>query len=187
MSGTVQTVALAYCSGAGHTRRLAEHIATGVEAAGARAVLVDVTAMTAADWATLAAAHAILFGAPTYMGSAAAGFKTFMDASSDIWAGQIWANKLAGGFSVGTFPSGDKLSTLVQLTVFAAQHGMLWVGQQEIGAPVDAGKPDINQSGKWLGLGATSVRDKSLMISSGDAETARRFGTRMAVAAQRWG
>lgn len=184
---TAVKIALAYCSGAGHTRRLAEGIAAGAMGAGGASVLIDVTAMGDGDWAALAGAAAIVFGAPTYMGSAAADFKAFMDASSDIWADQLWADKLAGGFTVATFASGDKLSTLMQLSVFAAQHGMVWLGQREIGAPVDADNPEINQSGAWLGLAATSVRDKTLMVSQGDAETARRFGARMAKAAQRWG
>jgi len=44
----------------------------------------------------------------------------------------------------------------------------------------------INQSGTWLGLAATTVRDKSLMVSEGDLETARRFGVRISRLARRW-
>ena len=35
-------------------------------------------------WDTLASADAIIFGAPTYMGSASGQFKTFADASSTV-------------------------------------------------------------------------------------------------------
>ncbi|MEM1313039.1 MAG: hypothetical protein AAGI51_00685, partial [Pseudomonadota bacterium] len=97
-----------------------------------------------------------------------------------------WADRLAAGMTVATFPSGDKLSTLTQFAVFAAQHGMIWVGQAEIGAPVTAREDGVNAQGAWLGLAATSDRDKTRLISEGDAESARRLGARLARAAARW-
>ena len=130
-------IAIDYASGRGHTRKLAEEIAATLGAEGCAARLIDVEVMFKKDWDALMEADVILFGAPTYMGSAAAAFKQFMDETGDIWARQEWVDKLAGGFTVATFPGGDKLSTLMQLTVFAAQHGMVWVGQDQIGAPAN--------------------------------------------------
>lgn len=179
-------VAIPYFSGRGHTKRLAEEIAGALGTEGCNARLIDVTQITDIDWAALDAADAIVMGAPTYMGSAAAEFKIFMDATGDLWAEQRWADKLAAGFTVATFAGGDKLLTLQQLAIFAAQHGMIWVGQSEIGAPVDTSKPDINQSGVWMGLGAVSVRDKTQMVDAGDRATARLFGLRIARAVRRW-
>ncbi len=179
-------VAIPYCSGRGHTRRLAQEIATALGDADCNARLIDVEKMGEVDWQALEAADAIVMGAPTYMGSAAAAFKTFMDATGDLWAEQRWADKLAAGFTVATFPGGDKLVTLQQMMTFAMQHGMIWVGQDQIGAPVDAAQPGINAGGLWLGLGAVSDRDKTQMIPAGDLETARRFGARIARAARRW-
>jgi len=176
-------IAIAYWTGNGHTRRLAEHVAAGV---GEAAWLLDVAGITRADWDRLNGAAAIVFGAPTYMGSVAAGFKAFMDASGDLWEDQLWADKIAAGFTVATYPSGDKLVSLTQLAVFAAQHGMIWVGQDLIGAPVRPDQTGINEAGFNLGLAATSSRDKTLLVGPGDAETARRFGARIAVAARRW-
>lgn len=182
----VGNVAIPYASGRGHTRRLAEVIADALGEGGCDARLIDVEAIGKTDWQALDAADAIVMGAPTYMGSAAAAFKTFMDETGEIWADQGWGDKLAAGFTVATFPGGDKLNTLVQLSIFAAQHGMIWVGQDQIGAPVKADNPAINASGVWLGLGATSSRDKSLMVEAGDLETADRFGLRIARAVRRW-
>lgn len=179
-------IAIAYYSGRGHTRRLAEEIAVALGAADCNARLIEVTAMTDLDWQALDAADAIVMGSPTYMGSAAAGFKTFMDATGELWAKQRWADKLAAGFTVAIFPGGDKIVTLQQMLTFAMQHGMVWVGQDQIGAPVDKANPDINQSGVWLGLGAVSDRDKTQLIPPGDLETARRFGARIARATRRW-
>ena len=176
-------VAVCYCSGAGHTRVLAEEVAAGA-AAGCEVRLVDVE--VAVDWDLLHRADGILFGAPTYMGSVAAGFKTFMDATSDFWSDQLWQDKMAGGFTVGSSPSGDKTVTLATLAVFAAQHGMIWVGQAEIGPPNKPERAGVNLDGFSHGLAATSSRDKSVMIEPGDRATARMFGARFAGAVARW-
>jgi len=44
------------------------------------------------------------------------------------WLEQRWKDKIAAGFTNSASQSGDKLSTLLQLTVFAMQMGMIWVG-----------------------------------------------------------
>ena len=179
-------VAIPYFSGRGHTRRLAQEIAAGVGAGQCNARLIDVAQIAETDWQALDAADAIVMGTPTYMGSAAAEFKAFMDQTGTLWAQQRWADKLAAGFTVAIFGGGDKLQTLQQLMVFAMQHGMVWVGQDQIGAPVDPEKEGLNQSGVWLGLGAVSVRDKTQLISAGDLHTAHLFGQRLARAVRRW-
>ena len=177
-------IAIVYWTGSGHTRRLAEHVATGV---GDNAHLIDVADVGQAEWQLLDRAAAIVFGSPTYMGSTSAGFKGFMDESSDRWVNQVWADKIAGGFTVATYPAGDKLVTLTQLAVFAAQHGMIWVGLDQIGEAVDPEQGGMNSDGYCLGLAARSSRDKSLLIDPGDAATAHAFGARITMAAQRWG
>ncbi len=176
-------ICIAYFSGSGHTARLAQAIAEGAD--GARLIAAD--HIGADDWQALDAAPAIVFGAPTYMGSTAAQFDMFLEEAASRWPGQDWADKIAAGFTVATYPSGDKLSALTRMAIYAAQMGMVWVGQQEIGAPVDPDKPGINRQGSWLGLMATSSRDKSQLIEPDDLETARRFGARIAAASQRWG
>lgn len=181
------TLAIPYCSDAGHTRLLARAVAEGAETGGALPALIDVERMGEAEWRTLDRSAAIAFGTPTFMGTVAAGFKTFMDATSDVWMQQPWRDKLAGGFTVGSSPSGDKSNTLVTLCTFAMQHGMVWVGQAEIGPPNDPANVGINTEGFCMGVGATSSRDKTVMIGPDQLETARRFGARLARAARRWG
>ena len=176
-------IAIPYFSGNGHTRRLAEGVAAGMPSVR----LIDVEEIGNDDWAAMDAADAILFGTPTYMGSSAARFDRFLEEASDRWPDQLWADKIAGGFTVATYPSGDKLNTLMRLAVYAAQMGMIWVGPNQIGAPVAPQHPDLNRDGSHLGLMATSSRDKREMIGAGDMETARRFGARIAAAAARWG
>ena len=178
-------IAIAYCSGSGHTQRLAELVAEGISGAGGTARLIDVETLDADVWQALDTADAIVFGAPTYMGSAAAAMKHMMDESSDRWSDQVWQDKVAAGFTIGSYASGDKLATLTQFAVFAAQHGMIWAGLTEIG-PVGSNIADINWQGSNLGLMATSSRDKSILIDPGDGETARLFGARIVAVVNRW-
>ena len=176
-------IAIPFFSGNGHTRVLAQAVAEGA----GNAALLDVETLAGDGWATLDAAPAILFACPTYMGSVPARYEAFLEEASERWMDQCWADKLAGGMSVATFPSGDKLATLMRLSVYAAQMGMVWIGPNEIGAPVMPDNAGSNSSGSWLGLTAVSSRDKSLLIDAPDRETARRFGARVARAVTRWG
>ena len=84
-------VVVAAHSGYGHTRRIADAVVAGAAGVAAtRAELVDLGALSEADWARLAAADAIVFGAPTYMGGPSAQFKAFADASSKPWMSRAW-------------------------------------------------------------------------------------------------
>ena len=121
------------------------------------------------------------------MGGVTARFKAFMDETGNVWEAQPWRDKIAAGFTVGTNQSGDKLATRQHLAIFAAQHGMIWVGQSLIGPrPTPGAERGINADGSWLGLMATSSTDKSILIPPGDADTARAFGQRIAASVARW-
>ncbi|HQT05397.1 MAG TPA: flavodoxin family protein [Thiotrichales bacterium] len=90
-------VVVVYHSGYGHTQKQAEAVADG---ANAQLIAIDAEGnIGEADWASLAAADAIVFGSPTYMGSASWQFKKFADASSKPWFGQQWKDKVFGGFT----------------------------------------------------------------------------------------
>ena len=81
-------VAIVYHSGYGHTAKLAEAVAEGVTRGGAEVSLLKADDLTKPDegpWDQLNEADAIIFGAPTYMGSASATFKQFQDATSKVW------------------------------------------------------------------------------------------------------
>jgi NAD(P)H dehydrogenase (quinone) len=131
-------------------------------------------------------ADAIVLGCPTYMGSVSAPFKAFMDSTVAVWALQGWRDKLAAGFTHSAAPSGDKLATLLQLAVFAAQHGMIWVG---LGLPpthaTTGAADDTNRLGSHLGAMAQSPPGGRL--PDGDLVTAELLGRRVGDAAQRWG
>ena len=186
----MSNIVIVYHSGYGHTEVQAKAVARGA----AKVAGAEVSLLTAEEaqqqWEKLDAADAIIFGSPTYMGSASAPFKAFMDASSKAWFGQNWKDKVAAGFTNSASQSGDKLSTLIQLAVFAAQHGMIWVGLDLMpGNNNSKGSVnDLNRLGSFLGAMAQSNADEGPdkgPISS-DQLTAERLGERVATVAQRF-
>ena len=74
-------------------------------------------------WDDLAAADAIIFGAPTYMGGASGDFKKFADASSKPWSAQAWKDKIAGGFTNSALLNGDKYNTLMYFVTLQHLRG----------------------------------------------------------------
>ncbi|MFA5899550.1 MAG: flavodoxin family protein [Hyphomicrobium sp.] len=187
-------IAVVYHSGYGHTGVVAEHVAKGAAAAPGIVVQVfkadELTSPDAGPWAELAAADAIIFGAPTYMGSASATMKQFMDASSKVWYARGWKDKIAAGFTNSASQSGDKLSTLEQLAVFAAQHGMIWTGNSILpGNNSSTGSPeDDNRIGSFLGLMTQANADQGPDVAPphADRRTAELFGRRIADVTMRW-
>lgn len=185
----MQSIAIVYHSGYHHTAALAESVKKGA----LRVPGTEVHMIRAEDvethWETLNAATAIIFGAPTYMGSASAPFKAFMDASSKIWAEQKWKDKLAAGFTNSGSQSGDKLNTLVQMVIFAMQHGMIWVGLGLMpGNSSSTGSiEDLNRIGSFIGAMAQSNTDQdaSQTPPPSDHETAACLGERVAKIANR--
>jgi NAD(P)H dehydrogenase (quinone) len=185
-------VAIVYHSGYGHTAVLADSVAQGVHDGGAQATLLKVEAFDQ-DFEPLfdqiADADAVVFGAPTYMGDVSAGFKAFEEASAKKWYAQAWKDKLAAGFTVSGSLSGDKLQTLSSIAVFAAQHSMVWVstGQLPGNASGKTAPEDVNRLGSSLGVMAQADNGPAEVTPpSGDRETARLLGQRVAEHALRW-
>ncbi len=187
-------IAIVYHSGYGHTAVVAQHVLKGARSVdGVSAELFkadDLANPDAGPWDKLAAADAIVFGAPTYIGSVSAPMKQFIDASSKVWFAQGWKDKLAAGFTNSSSWSGDKLNSLVQLSIMAAQHGMIWVSMGMFpGYNSSKGTPqDINRVGSFLGLATQANADESPEVAppAADRETAELFGRRIAETAVRW-
>jgi NAD(P)H dehydrogenase (quinone) len=96
------------------------------------------------------------------------------DASSDRWGRQLWAGKVAAGFTTGVCAGGDQLHTLTYFSLFAAQHGMLWCG---LNIPGGDNSNRLNQLGSQLGV-STHVVDGALNASN--MRTAEYLGDRLA-------
>ncbi len=182
-------IAVVYHSGYGHTKVLAEAVARGAGSVpGADVALIPV-AEAEARAAEIDAADAIIFGEPTYMGSVSAPFKAFMDSSSKAWMGQAWKDKVAAGFTNSASQSGDKLNSLMQLAIFAMQHGMVWVGLDLLpGNNSSKGSTsDLNRLGSFIGAMAQSNSDappEEAPIES-DRKTAEHLGRRVALVTSR--
>ncbi len=180
-------IVVLFHSGYGHTRKQAEAVLAGAgEAPGATATLIAIDPeghITDADWATLAAADAIIFGAPTYMGGPSWQFKRFADASSKPWFGQAWKDKIAAGFTNSATMNGDKFSTIQYMITLAMQHSMVWIGTGMMPSNTKAAtRNDLNYVGGFSGALAQSPADSSPDEGPlpGDLETARQFGQRVA-------
>lgn len=182
-------VVVVYHSGYGHTRVMAQAVARGVERhLGSTCRLLAVEDVEA-HWDALHGADAIIFGAPTYMGSASAAFKQFMEATASFYLARPWRNKLAAGFTNSGSLCGDKLNTLLQMAVFAAQHSMIWVGLDLLPARACEGVFDgqLNRLGSSLGaMSQSSVEQPPGQAPPmEDQLTAAHLGERVARLAQR--
>jgi multimeric flavodoxin WrbA len=176
-------VAIVYHSESGHTEVIAQSITLGAKAAGAQ---VSLMSCDKADFNFLDNADAIIFGCPTYMGSVSGQFKLFMDATSEAWFQQRWRNKIAAAFTNSTALSGDKLSTLMQISLFAFQHGMIWVGLDLM--PGNASEEELNRIGSWIGMMAQSKPglDANSTPPVSDRKTAEYFGKRVTLIAEKF-
>lgn len=173
-------IAIVFHSGYGHTQRMAEAVAEG-----ARGELIAIDAegnISESQWAALAAADAIIFGSPTYMGTVSWQFKKFADASSKPWFTQQWKDKIAAGFTNSASMNGDKLSTLHYLFTLSQQHSMIWVGTGLMPSNSKAAnRNDINYVASFSGAMAQTPSDASpAEMLPGDLETAKQFGARVA-------
>ena len=148
-------------SGYGHTRKVAEAVAEGSDG---KLLAIDAEGnLPQGGWEQLAAADAIVFGSPTYMGSVSWQFKKFADASSKAWFGQQWKDKLAAAFTNSASMNGDKLSTLHTLFTLSQQHGMLWVGTGMMPANSKAAtRDDVNYLASSAGLMTATPSDASV-------------------------
>ncbi|WP_020202787.1 MULTISPECIES: flavodoxin family protein [Cupriavidus] len=190
MSAIATKIAIVYHSGYGHTARQAQAVARGAAGVdGVESLLISIDDIDQ-HWDTLENVDGIIFGAPTYMGSASAQFKGFMDATSrNVFAkGGKWANKVSAGFTNSASRSGDKLATLQQLSIFAAQHGMHWVN---LGLPPGhnnskSTEDTLNRHGFFLGAAAQSNADESADVVPplADLRTAEHLGARVAEVAR---
>jgi len=181
----MRNIVIVFHSGYGHTRKVAEAVA-----AGSRGTLLAIDAegnLPEGGWERLAAADAVVFGSPTYMGGPSWQFKKFADASSKAWFHKQWRNKIAAGFTNSATLNGDKFSTINYFFTLSQQHGMFWVGMGMHAPNAKAStRDDINNVGGYAGLMTATPSDASAdEMVPGDLSTARAFGERLVEALQK--
>ncbi|MYM36152.1 NADPH-dependent FMN reductase [Duganella sp. FT50W] len=178
-------IIVVYHSGYGHTQRVAEYVGAG---AGGELLAIDADGnLPEGGWDKLAAADAIVFGTPTYMGSPSWQFKKFADASSKVWFTRGWQDKVFGGFTNSASFNGDKQVSLIALQTLASQHGGIWVSLGLAPANTKAAqRTDLNNLGGSVGALVQSPSDASVdEIPQGDLDTAKAYGKRIAEVAAR--
>ncbi|GGO56757.1 flavodoxin family protein [Streptomyces lasiicapitis] len=179
---TSPVVAIAYHSGFGHTAVVAEAVRAGAEEAGATAHLIKVDEITEEQWELLDAADAIVFGSPTYMGTASGAFHVFAEASSKRWFTRAWQDKIAAGFTNSASKSGDKLHTLQYFQTLAAQQGMHWVNLGLLPGwnSTEGSENDLNRLGFFSGAAAQTNSDEGAeAVHKADIATAEHLGRRV--------
>jgi len=112
------------------------------------------------------------------------GRKKMVELEGKIAAIKVDRDKIAAGFTNSASQSGDKLNTLQTLAVFAAQHGMIWVGLDILpGNNNSKGSvEDLNRLGSYLGAMAQSKADQGPEQGpiASDLKTAEHLGARVA-------
>ncbi|MEN8624758.1 flavodoxin family protein [Psychrobacter proteolyticus] len=172
------SIAVIFHSNYGHTKRVAEAIVQGAhqQLPAAQAKAVDVYDV---DWDYLDQADLLVFGSAVYMGSVTAEFKTFMDETSKRWYHRKWEGKWAAAFANSGGLSGDKLAVLQQISLYAMQHGMNWIGLPLM--PTGHESHDLNRLSSFLGLMTQSLDGPPEETpGSGDIDTAIWFGDHLA-------
>jgi len=177
-------IVIVYHSGYGHTKTIAEDVFAGASSVAGVSVKLHPTSdfpnagpdrKMPESWAILAQADCIIFGSPTYMGNVSAEFKRFIDAAGGIWFAQGWKDKFAAGLTNSGGMSGDKLNTLVSLSLFAAQHSMIWISQGLMSSGT------TNRLGSYLGAMAQSGNGPAPdSVNADDRASAKLFGARVA-------
>ncbi|MER2493978.1 NAD(P)H:quinone oxidoreductase [Catenovulum sediminis] len=133
-----------YYSRNGSTRQLAQHIASGIEAAGGIARMRTVQSVSAdhqqtaapvpsegdiyAEHQDLIECDGLILGSPTRFGNMAAALKYFIDSTSTLWLKGSLEGKPAAVFtSTGSLHGGQE-TTLTSMMLPLLHHGMLIVG-----------------------------------------------------------
>lgn len=113
-------VAVIYYSENGSIKGLAEAAAEGATAAGAEVRLraADEAATEDLEWADV-----VLFGTPSHYGTIAAGLKTFIDSTGDLWRSGRLADKVYGAFVSSASTHGGQETTLTNFTTIFSHWG----------------------------------------------------------------
>ncbi len=117
-----------YYSRTGHTKKLAEEIAKGIEAEGAKAIVKSTSEVTKED---LVASDGIIAGSPVYFGTMAAELKDVFD--KFVGVRKKMEGKIGAAFATSADPSGGKETTILSIL-----QAMLIYGMVVAGDPIEA-------------------------------------------------
>lgn len=174
-------IAIVYHSSKGHTHQLAKVLTEHMTTDYTEVHLLD-TEQAQQNFDILNIADTIVFGCPTYFGNVSAAFKTFMEATGQIWYKQQWKNKLATAFTISSTTNGDKLNTLQSLMLFASQHSMNWISLGILPRFINDEQTDgQNRMASYIGMMAQCDNSFTELnpLHPGDLLTAELFALRI--------
>ena len=145
-------VLVLYFSKGGNTAKLADNIARGAAAGGAKAVVKTTAEVSRDDFLN---ADGVIAGSPVYFGVMAAELKKIFD--DFVSTRRKMENKVGAAFATGGHHTGGKETTMFSIIQCMMIYGMIIVGD-----PMDAsghygvgcvGSPDETASGDGFKLG----------------------------------
>ena len=187
-----------YYSRHGATRRLAEHIAEGIDGVrGAQARLRTVPPVSAvtqtasppvppagapyAELQDLKQCAGLALGSPTRFGNMAAPLKHFLDGTSGLWLSGELAGKPAALFTSTSSMHGGQESTLLSMMIPLLHHGMLIVGLPY----TDPGLMTTTSGGGPYGASHVARENAAVAITDEERRLAIALGRRLAETARK--
>ena len=178
MSPSSPRVLVVFASRTGRTRRMAEALAAGAEAAGADVSLVE-AGEAVPD--SLLEADAVVVGSGVHMGGPEAALRSFLADTAPLWMVGKLRGKLGAAFtSAGDGGRGGAELTLLGMLTTLAEHGMLLV-------PMHNRLPGFQAGGMhWGPVAQTQPHDGEPGPTAAQLEAARSHGGWVAECAARW-
>ncbi len=187
-------VLVLYYSRHGHTARMAQEVARGIESVtGMEARVRTVPAVSPTTEATeapipnqgppyaslddLKNCAGLVLGSPAYFGNMAASLKYFLDSTSELWLSGALVGKPAGCFNSAGNLHGGQESSLLHMMTSLFHHGMLLVG-------VPYSEPEMlqtNSSGTPYGPTHLAGMDLNLELHPSEIKLCRALGKRLAL------
>ncbi len=166
-------VHIIYHSVRGHTERMAEAIAQGVEIVGGCSSRIFPIEKAGVQQVT--SCQGLILGCPTHMGNVSAAMKKFMD---DV-LGAIWSKGGIPGVVGSAFTSSGSLHGDKEFSLLAMQVTMFQLGMTLVSLP-PMSIPENKYLGYSHGVGTSVLGRQPTMIPSEDLEVARQLGKRVA-------
>ncbi|NNL67325.1 MAG: Trp repressor-binding protein [Myxococcales bacterium] len=178
MSAPAPRVLVVFASRTGRTRRMAEAVAAGAEAAGAEVTVVE--AGEAVPDALLEV-DALVVGSGVHMGGPEAALRGFLADTAPLWMSGKLRGKLGAAFtSAGDGARGGAELTLLSMLSTLAEHGMLLV-------PMHNRLPGFEAGGMhWGPVARTQPHGGEPGPTAAQLEAARSHGGWVAECAARW-
>jgi len=176
-------ILIAYHSDYGNTKKMADAIAAGMQAA-SDALQIELQQASDVSLDALVAADLIVFGTPVHMGSMAWQMKALIDRAGKLWMEGALEGKIGGVFATGGGfggAGGGVEQTMIALHANFLEHGMVVLGFPK-------SLPGYADGGLQWGVYGRSGNPDGMpgSVSEGALAAARSYGAHLAETAARF-